>query len=104
MTQSDGRKCLCGNPYPMVIRVGVNGEFYSCTDKSCRLGQSVNSKPLEHPGSTPAYKPQPNLEALDREAKIITHSRQSGFNMRKAWHERHNIPFPEAAQGPILHK
>ena len=96
--QPEIRLCQCGNPAPMDIRQGSRGPFYTCSDRGCRLTQDPNTKPEQYTvGSTAAPVRTDSMQQQIQAWKIECNSIETGYQQRKAWHEKHDVPFPETA-------
>ena len=91
------RFCLCGNPRPMLLKNGRNGAFYSCDIPTCSLTQSPGSEVPKHIGSVKTPTAPISPAVAERLRKQDLHSQTQGYLQRKAWHERHNMPFLEPA-------
>lgn len=91
------RYCVCGNKQPMVIKSGQWGDFYSCSDWKCKQTQGLHEQqpPV---GSVNNQRPQPEVPQ-----SILLNSKQTGYDQRKAWHEKHGIQFVETPQHQAMH-
>lgn len=89
--------CACGNPRPMREVEGKYGKFMSCDDRQCGLFQKVGEEGVIA-GSINTQRPPP-----EPPPEMVLHSKKQGYAMRRQWHEKHGIPFPESTQDLTAH-